>query len=175
MFKKKETIAKELANEKILPAEKEPQERKHQCSNKMLECINSYEHLSVNGSKDSQYNDLISFEKNFNEWDYNLIVLERMDYGHEGGNDGRPYVYITIQGIFDHIGMFARHLQHILPTRESGKTISVMDFGGDLNISIHDGSHNPFTQPTYIARTMKLNQEYDRGHKEGHKWHITKI
>ena len=150
-------------------------ERKNVCKNKMLECINSYENLSVNGSKDSKYNDLIKFEEHFECWDDNLIVLEKVNYGHESGERGRPYVYITIEGIFDNIGMLARHLQHILPYANTGLKISAMDFGGDLNINIHDDLFVPFSHPTYVARTHQLNQMGDGKHKEGHKFHITKI
>jgi len=150
-------------------------ERTHKCKNHMLECINDYKNLSVNGSKDSKYNDLIAFEDHFNGWDSNLIVLEKITYGHEGEPQGRPYVYVTIEGIYDNIGMFARKLQDILPYDSSGLTISCMDFGGDLNISIHDGKWTPFSQPTYRAKTHKLNQIKSHEYIEGSKWHITKV
>lgn len=153
-----------------------PKERFHKCKNKMLECIHSYENLSVNGSKDSAYSDLISFEKHFEEWDYNLIILEKITYGHEGGVDGRPYVYLTVEGIFDNIGMFARQLQKILPHSQTDKTISIMDFGGDMTIHIHSkGDYTPFKEPSYQARQMRLNQITDDSNHEGHKWHITKL
>ena len=154
---------------------KQPKKIMHKCRNHILQCINEYENLSVNGQKDSSYNDLIAFENHFENWDSNLIVLEKIEYGHEG-DGGRPYVYITIEGIFDNIGMFARRLQGILPHSGSDKTISVMDFGGDLNISIHTkDDYTPFKNPTYVAKTYKLNQVKETAHIDGHKFHITKV
>lgn len=151
-------------------------EREYKCKNQMLECINSYKNLSVNGSKDSQYNDLIAFENHFENWDSDLIILEKISYGHEGGDDGKPYVYVTIEGIFNNIGMFARRLQKILPHSGTDKTISVMDYGGDLHINIHTkGDYCPFKEPIYQATTHKLNQIQEDMHIEGHKWHITKL
>lgn len=149
-------------------------EKKHYCQNKMLECINAYPHLSVNGSKDSEYNDLIAFERHFHEWDDNLIVLQKIDYGHEGGEGGRPYAYVTLTGIFDNIGMFARRLQRILPHQGEGLMISVMDFGGDLSINIHDPNKSGiFGQPSYRVKTYQLNQINPQKHEDGMKWHIT--
>lgn len=139
----------------------------HTCKNKMLQCVNEMKNLRVNGPKDSEYNDLIQFEAHFNEWDYNLIVLEKTMYGDQGKNE--PYTYITLEGIFDNIGMFARRLQAILPHGED-KTISVMDFVGELHFTIFDkGSSDYKTNSQYVARQHQLNQIAQPKSVDGHK------
>jgi hypothetical protein len=144
---------------------------KHVCQNQMLQCINEAANLSVNGSKDSEYNDLIQFERHFHGWDYDIITLDKLEYGKDEVGD---YVYVTGLGVFSNIGIFARRLQSILPY-DPALSINVMYNGDELTFHIYDkGDCQPFKYPTYVAKTHTLNQCVERKHQDGYKWNIKK-
>ena len=42
------------------------------CENNMLQCIKNYSNISENDD------DFIYFEKQFNNWDYDLIILDKI-------------------------------------------------------------------------------------------------
>jgi len=135
-------------------------EIKHRCKNKMLQCINELKNLSVNWEKDSQWNDIISFESRFNEWDDDLIILDKINYWDDKKWD---YVYIQPIWIYDNIWIFARMLQSILPHEDP---ISVIELWSKLHIYTKEFE--------LIAYTWKLNQAYERNHEDWYKYHIVR-
>lgn len=135
-------------------------EKKYQCKNKMLQCINELKNLSVNWSKESEWNDIISFEKHFNEWDDDLIILSKINYWDDKKWD---YVYIQPVWIYDNIWIFARMLQSILPHEDQ---INVIEIWSKLHIYTKEFE--------LIAYTWKLNQAYERSHKDWYKYHIVR-
>lgn len=137
---------------------------KHVCKNKMLQCINEYKNLHVNGCKDSEYNDFIRFEDSFESWDKRAILLTC----HRTGKDPKDYVYITPMGVFTDIGSFARKLQKELPR---DRQISVMDFGGRMNLSVFDEYRDKIVE-TFVASQIPIDEPSNDGYQEGWKYHI---
>lgn len=132
---------------------KRPTEKKWKCKNHMLEAINNMQNLGVNGSKDSQYNDLILFEDMFENWDQKGILLTKWEWRR---STDEPYVYITPMGIYTDIGIFARKLQRIL--NYNAHSISVIMMGDDLHITEYPDEGRYDNSTTYEAMTLHIDQ-----------------
>ncbi len=143
-------MTKEQNNSKVNPND---ELKWIKCCNKMLESIRSKKNLWEN------MDDFSDFEKTFNWWDYNLIILDELKFVNDMENPEDNYSFMETLGIYNNIWMFARKLQWLLPHHTDWKTISVLFNWDTLNMDIckyWDGEvtiHNH-----YVARFGKLNQ-----------------
>lgn len=142
--------------------------RTHECKNKLWELLNDARNISVNGYKDSKYNDLIAFERHFEQYDDDLLILHSIAYGKH--DDGSRYVYHSVIGIFDNIGMLARALIEKLPYERDGKTVSAMYFGDHLDFTI--STKDPIFTSQYRVTFGQKNDTSCRRSFGDFKWSL---
>ena len=117
------------------------------CKNQMLDCIRNKKNLWEN------MDDLSIFEKRFNNWDYDLIILDELHFATD-------YTSLDTIWIYNNIWMFARRLQKLLWAYSwDCFTYSVIHLWDELHIDINDVStESIITRKNYVAKLWKLNQ-----------------
>lgn len=144
-----------------------PYKPKHTCKSRMLQAILDWKNLSC-GCKDDYYNDIMSFERSFNGWDHDAILLTEWNWNRKKKDS---YVFIEIKGIYTDISIVARALQYLLPSDEK---ISVDGHGDDLDFTIyHNDDYTSNT--TYKLELMDLNQRKPLGYHDGWKFEIDNL
>lgn len=137
------------------------------CKSKMLQSILDMKNIQCE-SKDDYYNDIISFERFWNEWDHDSILLSSWRWVRR---DKDSYVYIEPLAVYTDISIFARAMQFLLP---HDSDIRVYFDGDYLRFTIYD--NDQFTSSVeYEAKYMDVNQRNPRKHVDGWKFNIDNL
>lgn len=163
LMPKGEMLTKDITDE----INKYPKILKHTCKSKMLQCILDMKNLGC-GTKDSYYNDIISFERYWHEWDHDVILLTEWNWNRKNKDS---YVYVEPKGIYTDISIFARSLQYLLPSMDK---IHVDLRGEELSFTIYeDEKFN--SNKTYETKFLDLNQRDPKKHIDGWKFEIENL
>ena len=120
---------------------------------------------SKNEGSNTLYNDMLMFEKHFEEWDFDGILLLELS---EDAVDNIPYVYIRPIGVFTNLNNLGRRLQNIFSER-GYKDISVMMTGDELDFTVRvDGKR----YKTYNLRCIEIDQRSSQRYYAGLKYDI---
>ena len=148
----------------ISQTNKYPKEVKNKCNSKMLQSILDQSNIDC-GAKDDYYNDIISFERYFNEWDHDAIILSRWTWNLPNRRESERYVYFEKIGVYTDISILARSLQFLLPQEK----IHVSLFSGEeLTFTIYE--NDEYSKSTvYKCEFIDLNQRRPNKHYESNK------
>ena len=136
--------------------------------NKMWSYINDLVNSNYEGSN-TQYNDLLQFEKHFEEWDHDGILLLEISYGPKNNSmENLPYVYIRPIGVFTNLNNVGRRLQSIF-SYYGYTDINVITTGGELDFTV---SVDDKISTRYNLRCIDIDQRNSDNYFEGIKYEI---
>lgn len=149
--------------EKISNVESEakPVEKRweNRCRNELFQCINEWKNVET---IDDKHNPMITFERYFEDWDSDAMLLTKWNWNHTAG-----YVYIDKIGVYTNIGSLARALQHLLPSQ---KEIGVEEMGGDeIEFRIYEDD-NLQNSEVYQIHFIDIDQKKPSQDSHGEGW-----